>query len=59
MMIKVFLAFVILTVVFGFGISWVRTLSGKEVWGLTKSITYAIMCSILSLIVLVGLVILF
>jgi len=58
-MIRVFLAFVLLTVVFGFGISWFRTLSGKEVWGLTKSVTYAIMCSILSLIVLVGLVILF
>jgi hypothetical protein len=58
-MIRVFLAFVLLTVVFGFGISWFRTLSGKEVWGLTKSVTYAIMCSILSLMVLVGLVILF
>lgn len=41
------------------GIAAFRALSGKEKWELTKIILYATMCSFLSLMTLIGIVVLF
>lgn len=58
-MIRVYLAFFVLTALFWFGISAFRKTTGKEKWQLTKTIFYSIICSILALIVMFSIVILF
>lgn len=58
-MIRMLIVFFGLTGAFMVGIAAFRALSGKEKWDLTKIALYAIMCSLLSLAVLVGIVILF
>lgn len=58
-MIKVILAFVFLSVVFGFVISTVRTMTGKEKWVLTKTVSYAILCALLAIAVMISIVIVF
>jgi hypothetical protein len=58
-MIRVFLAFLILTALFWFGIAAFRKTTGKEKWQLTKIAAYSILCSVLALAVLITIVILF
>lgn len=58
-MIRVYLAFVIIAILIGFGITAFRQMSGKEKWDLTKTIAFSVGCSILSLCILVTLVVLF
>ena len=58
-MIRVFLAFLILTALFWFGIAAVRKTTGREKWRLTKIAVYSILCSVLALAVLISIVILF
>lgn len=58
-MIRVILAFFILTVLIGIGISQFRAMNGQEKWELTKIVAYATMCSLLSITLLTALVVLF
>lgn len=58
-MIRVYLAFVLLALLFGFGIKMFRSLTGKEKLALTKVVGYSILCSVLSIAVLFCIVILF
>ena len=58
-MIRVLFMFVLLFGAFWIGISVFRTLTGKEKWELTKIVVYATICAVLTLLVLVGIVILF
>jgi hypothetical protein len=58
-MIRVFLAFLILTALFWVGIAAFRKTTGKEKWRLTKIAAYSILCSVLALAVLISIVILF
>lgn len=58
-MIRLWLVFTILAVLIHFSIvSW-RALSGKERWGLTKTLGYSILCSLLAVAVMTLIVILF
>jgi hypothetical protein len=58
-MIKVILAFVLLFVLFFMGIKIAQKMTGKEALVLTKIVGYSILCSVLTISVLIGLVILF
>ena len=58
-MIKILLAFVILTAVIAFAVKTVREMTGKEKWALTKTLGYAIICSLLALAVMISIVVLF
>ena len=58
-MIRLILAFFILTVLIGVGISQFRSMNGQEKWELTKIAAYATMCSLLSMTLLTALVVLF
>lgn len=58
-MIKAIFAFFIFTGFFYFGINAWRKLANKERWELTKTISYATMCSLLAIVALAALVILF
>jgi hypothetical protein len=58
-MIKLWLAFVILAVLVHFGIIAWRNMNNKERWTLTKSVSYSIIVSLLSVMVMTAIVILF
>ncbi len=58
-MIRVFLAFVIIFVLFFYGIQAVRDMTGKERWELARLLTYSAFCAILTLVFLIALVVLF
>lgn len=58
-LIRVYLAFLILTALFWVGLSAFRRTTGKEKWQLTKIAAYSILCSALAVIVLTLTVILF
>ncbi len=58
-MIRVFLFFVIIFVLFFYGIRAVRDLTGREQWELAKLLTYSAVCAILTLVFLIALVVLF
>jgi hypothetical protein len=58
-MIRMLIIFFGLTGAFMVGIAAFRALSGREKWDLVKITLYALFCSLLSLAVLVGVVILF
>lgn len=60
-MIRMLLAFLILTALFWFGIAavWFSQTTGREKWRLTKIAVYSILCSVLAVIVLTSIVILF
>jgi len=58
-MIRLIIAFFILTVLIGVGINQFRSMNGKEKWELTKIAAYATMCSLLSITLLTALVVLF
>jgi len=58
-MIKIILAFLLLSVAIGMVITAVQNLSGLEKWQLTKVVSYAIMCSLLATVLLVVTVVIF
>jgi len=58
-MIKIILAFLFAFAICYFGIQGYRDLSGKDKWALTKLVGYSIMCSLLTIVLLVLIVILF
>lgn len=58
-MIKVLLAVVLLFLIFFFGLKTVRSLSSLEAWRLTKLVAYSILCSLLTVAVLIAIVVIF
>jgi hypothetical protein len=58
-MIKIWLAFIVVFGIFFFGIKAIREMTGMEQWALTKYLAYSILCSVLTLSVLVSIVIIF
>lgn len=58
-MIQAFITFLVVFLVFYFGISAVRATTGKEKLRLTKILGYSIICAVLTLTVLFFIVILF
>ena len=58
-MIRMILAFLVVFLVFYFGIDLFRHLTGLEKWNLTKSILYSILCAALTIFTLTLVVILF
>ena len=58
-MIRLWLTFIFFAVVIHFAISTWRTMTGKERWTLTKSITYSIIVSLLAVLAMTVIVILF
>ena len=58
-MIRVILAFVVIFGLFFFGIKAVREMTGKELWSMTKLLTYSIICAILTLTTLILIVVTF
>ena len=58
-MFKIILAFVVIFGLFFFGIKTVREMTEKELWSVTKLLTYSLICAILTLVFLITLVVLF
>jgi hypothetical protein len=58
-MIKVLLAFVAIFALFFLGIKTMRSLTGKEALVLTKILGYSILCSLLTIAVLISIVVMF
>ena len=58
-MAKVILAFLILFVLFFAGITLARNMTGKEALALTKMLGYSILCSLLTIAVLISIVVIF
>jgi len=58
-MIRLWLAFFIVAGLIHFGIQAWRSMSGKEKWSLTKSISYSIIVSLLTVVVMSLIVIVF
>jgi len=56
---KVILAFFIIFGLFFFGINTIREMTGKELWSLTKLLTYSAICAILTLATLISIVVIF
>ncbi len=58
-MIKILLAFIVVFGLFFLGIKAVREMTDKERWSLTKTLTYSIICAVLTLAALAGFVLIF
>jgi hypothetical protein len=58
-MIRVILAFAILAALIHFGITGWRSMTGKERWSLTKTVSYSIIVSLLAIVVMMFIVVLF
>jgi hypothetical protein len=58
-MIRVIFAFLIIFGLFFFGIKAVRDMTGKDLWSMTKLLTYSLICAMLTLVFLITLVVLF
>jgi hypothetical protein len=58
-LVRVYLAFLILTALFWFGLSAFRKSTGRAKWQMTRIAAYSILCSALAVIVLTSIVILF
>jgi hypothetical protein len=58
-MIRIILAWVILSALIAFLITMFRSLSGKEKWQVTKIVGYATMCSLIAVAILVGITVIF
>jgi hypothetical protein len=58
-MIKVLFAFVVLFMVFYSVITLARKMTGKEALALTKILGYSILCSLLTIAVLISIVVIF
>jgi hypothetical protein len=58
-MIRLVLAFAILAALIHFGITAWRSMSGKERWSLTKTVSYSIIVSLLTIAVMTLFVVIF
>jgi hypothetical protein len=58
-MFRVILAFLVIFGLFFFGIKAVRDMTGKEIWSMTKLLTYSLVCAILALATLISIVVIF
>jgi hypothetical protein len=58
-MFRVILAFIVVFGLFFFGIKAVRDMTGKELWSMTKLLTYSVVCAILTLATLISIVVIF
>ena len=58
-MIKVVFAFILLFILFFMGITFSRNMTGKEALALTKMLGYSILCSLLTIAVLISIVVIF
>jgi hypothetical protein len=58
-MIRLWLFFAIFAVIIHLGITTWRTMSGKDRWTLTKSVSYSIIVALLAVLVMTVIVILF
>jgi hypothetical protein len=58
-MIKIIFAFVVLCILFFLGIKLAQKMTGKEALALTKIVGYSILCSVLSMAVLISIVVIF
>ena len=58
-MIKVILAFIFIFGLSFLGIQTIRNMTGKEVWSLTKLLTYSLFCAILTIAALISIVVIF
>jgi hypothetical protein len=58
-MFKVILAFILIFGLFFFAIKAVREMTGKELWSMTKLLTYSTICAILTLATLISIVVIF
>ncbi len=56
---KIVFTFIVLATLIGLSINSVRKMTGKEKWALTKTIAYAIICSLLAIATMLSIVILF
>jgi len=58
-MVKMFLAFVIIFLIFFYGIDFFRKMNGGEKWELVKLVSYSVACTIATIVFLVCFVVLF
>jgi hypothetical protein len=58
-MIRMILAFIVVFLIFFFGIKLFTQLSGKEKWILTKLLAYSLVCAIITIVFLISIVVLF
>jgi hypothetical protein len=58
-MIRIILAFLVIFGLFFFGIQAVRNMTGKELWSMTKLLTYSVVCAILTVVAMITIVVLF
>jgi hypothetical protein len=58
-MIRMLMWFVLFTAIFWFGITSFRALKKRQKWSLFKTVSFSVVCSILSLTFLITIVILF
>jgi hypothetical protein len=58
-MAQIILAFLVVFGLFFFGINSIREMTGKEMWSLTKLLTYSVVCAILALATLISIVVIF
>ena len=58
-MFKVILGFIFIFGLFFFGIKTIRGMTGKDLWSLTKLLTYSLICAILTLASLISIVVIF
>lgn len=58
-MFKILLAFIFIFGIFFIGIRAVRAMTDKELWSMTKLLTYSAACAIITIGFLVGIVVLF
>jgi hypothetical protein len=58
-MFRVILAFLVIFGLFFFGIKAVRDMTGKELWSMTKLLTYSVVCAILTVVAMITIVVLF
>jgi hypothetical protein len=58
-MIRIIFAFIVVFLIFFFGLKLFTQLSGKEKWVLTKLLAYSMGCAIITIVFLVSIVVLF
>lgn len=58
-MIRVVIFFLFLSLAIGVGITALRHLSGQELWSLSKTIGFSLLCSAVALGIMIGVVVLF
>lgn len=58
-MIRVLIFFLFISLAVGVGITTLRHMTGKELWSLSKTIGFSLLCGFIALVIMVGLVVLF